>query len=155
MIDDTTLEVLFPAGIRILNDVDAIFHLTGSRFFRNPTLDSDWDFFMSASNPTVVDELVSRGFTVHKPDSYIGVLAKSQDLVTLLQYDPNREEFDRFGNEIPPMITTGSKVVQVQVCSDVLRRTSVQNHLKRLFPFGFKSKQESRVAWTTAYSLII
>lgn len=109
-----------------------VFHLTGSQFFGNSRIDSDWDFFTQEC-PEVRVFLEGAGF----------------DLVTenihLYPDDPNIAE------------VWGKGLVHIQLVRDVSLKLAAQKILYELPFSGFQkfraSKHEAREWWRWAYRM--
>jgi hypothetical protein len=115
------------------------FYLTGSRYWGTFTEKSDWDFFVQDSK-SVREYLTKRGFTNY---SRYSEYAADGQCIDVFVYRPfNEPSSDDLSNQ-----------VHVQIVLDAKFKQAVQEELFRLFPRGFRDKDEASKIWLTAFTL--
>ena len=107
------------------------FYLTGSRFFGNHTVGSDYDFF-TQSNNDYVEFLLKIGFRKLTDVDFNEQTYDGKQFVTILEYLP----------------LDGNKI-QIQFVYEYDRKNRIQNRIKNEFKsFNDLTKEQKRDLWS-------
>lgn len=122
------------------------FYLTGSRFFRNSTEYSDWDFFVKNTNE-VKEFLISNGFTQYSNES---IYASDSMCDEVWVYGPtwsNGGLDPTFEGDIDL-----SSQVHVQLVKDAYMKNVIQEILLANYPNGIPKEYASSI-WKSCFDV--
>ena len=117
------IDTVFPAFI-VYSDIE--FYLTGSRFWGNNTVKSDWDFFTEYSE-TTLKYLTDKGFKQITETIY-------EDIETVLVMKKDN--------------------IDIQLVKNSTKKLKAQMVLKTLFPNGFSLKYDTKNRWNAVLSVL-
>ena len=117
--------------IALLCSFNETFYLTGSRFFGNPQLNSDWDFFVCNCS-TTKKKLLNLGFKEINFEVMVDMGYDRTQFASILEYQAE------------------DGVVQIQLVQNPYSKERVQDLIKSdyLVEFNSMTKQERKKLWS-------